>query len=196
MNLEQHKERGDMKVWLSQDEIDLLLQQYTDDPEREIALSLGVRCGLRSHEVLDVAPSHVHDTEAGMMLRIWHGKGDKMRETPMPENLATTIRAIDNFRNEDSDNAILSITSTRSLRRWVRNAAEACYEETGDEGWNHLSFHDLRATWATQLRGADADAMVVCDWGGWNDLETFLDHYRGTSTPESQRREREKVEWL
>jgi hypothetical protein len=38
--------------------------------------------------------------------------------------------------------------------------------------------------------------MVVCDWGGWNDLDTFLDHYRGTNSPEAQRREREKVDWL
>jgi predicted CopG family antitoxin len=25
--------------------------------------------------------------------------------------------------------------------------------------------------------------MVVCDWGGWDDLETFLDHYKGTHSP-------------
>jgi len=55
---------------------------------------------------------------------------------------------------------------------------------------------DLRRTWATQLRSADVDAMVVCDWGDWNDLDTFLDHYRGTHTPEAQRRKRGKVDWL
>jgi hypothetical protein len=38
--------------------------------------------------------------------------------------------------------------------------------------------------------------MVVCDWGGWNDLDTSLDHYRGTHTPKPQRRERETVDWL
>jgi hypothetical protein len=38
--------------------------------------------------------------------------------------------------------------------------------------------------------------MVICDWGGWNDLDTFLDHYRRTHTPEAQRRERQKVDWL
>lgn len=195
MNLRQHKQRDDMKVWLSQDEIELLLSQ-PDDREREIALALGARCGLRSHEVLDVAPAHVHETDSGTMLRVWHGKGDKFRETPIPPSLATTIRTIDDFRDDSSDTPVLEIASTRSLRRWVRDAADACREQTGDEGWSQLSFHDLRATWATQMRSADVDAMVVCDWGGWNDLETFLDHYRGTATPEAQRREREKVEWL
>jgi hypothetical protein len=38
--------------------------------------------------------------------------------------------------------------------------------------------------------------MIVCDWGGWNDLETFLEHYRGKFSPEEQRRQREKVAWL
>jgi hypothetical protein len=37
--------------------------------------------------------------------------------------------------------------------------------------------------------------MVVCDWGGWDDLDTFLDHYRGTHA-RPQLRERGKVEWL
>ena len=30
----------------------------------------------------------------------------------------------------------------------------------------------------------------------YSDLETFLDHYRGTFSPEAQQRERGKVEWL
>jgi len=195
MNLEQHKSREDMKVWLSQDEVNQLLNA-ADGKEQEIALALGARCGLRSHEVLDVAPKNVHDTAAGHILRVWHGKGDKYRETPVPKQLANTIEAIDDFRDKDSSKSIVSINSTRSLRRWVRKAADKCYEETGDEGWEHLGFHDLRRTWATSLASQDVDALLVCDWGGWNDLETFLDHYRGTYSPEAQQRERQKVEWL
>jgi len=38
--------------------------------------------------------------------------------------------------------------------------------------------------------------MVICDWGGWDGLQTVLDHYRGPDTPEAERREREIVEWL
>jgi integrase len=193
MNLEQHRNREDMKVWLSADEVEQLLAA-TDDTEQHIAIALGARCGLRSHEILDVAPEHVHQTDAGRMLRVWHGKGDKYRETPMPDDLATTIRTVADIRDAPASESLLSVTTTRSLRRWVERAAEAV--ESDDPGWEHLSTHDLRRTWATQLRGADVDAMVVCDWGGWNDLETFLDHYRGTSTPEAQRREREKVGWL
>jgi hypothetical protein len=37
------------------------------------------------------------------------------------------------------------------------------------------TFPDLRRTWATALAREDVDPLLVCDWGGWNDLETFFD---------------------
>ena len=40
------------------------------------------------------------------------------------------------------------------------------------------------------------DPLFVCQWGGWSDLETFLDHYKGTYSPEVQREARAGVEWL
>jgi len=85
--------------------------------------------------------------------------------------------------------------STRTLRRWLEARREQLAED-GDSRWQYVTMHDLRRTWATQLKGAEVDALLVCDWGGWEDLETFLDAYRGTYAPDVQRREREKVEWL
>lgn len=193
MNLREHESRNDMKVWLSQREVELLVDAAASTSER-IAFELGARCGLRSHEVLDVAPEHVVDTDAGTMLRVFAGKGDKYRETPCPRDLATTIRTVDDVRGAPSSHPLVEITSTRTLRRWIRRAADRVDDD--DPGWQHLSFHDLRRTWATALASADVDALLVCDWGGWNDLETFLDHYRGTFSPEAQHRERQKVEWL
>ncbi|MFC7226297.1 site-specific integrase [Salinirubellus salinus] len=194
MNLREHDDRDDMKVWLSQREVDQLLD-VVDGTEQRIATALGVRCGLRSAEVLDVAPEHVVDTDAGTMLRVYHGKGDKYRETPVPADLATTIRTVDDVRDQDSDDPLVDVT-TRTLRRWMDRAGLELQEATGDGGWRWLSFHDLRRTWATALASEDVDPLLVCDWGGWSDLETFLEHYRGTFSPEAQRRERGKVEWL
>jgi hypothetical protein len=51
----------------------------------------------------------------------------------------------------------------------MESATDALQEVTGESGWQFVGFHDL---------------------------DTFLDHYRGTHTPEAQRREREKVDWL
>jgi integrase len=194
MNLEDYDGKDGKKVWLSSDEVELLLD-VVDDTERRVAMGLGARCGLRSDEAVRVAPEDVVDTEAGRMLRVWESsKTGDYRETPIPPDLATTIRTIGDVR--EAPGARVVTVSTRQVRRWVEDAREELLEETGDPGWRYLGFHDLRRTWATQLRSADVDAMVVCDWGGWDDLETFLEHYRGTSTPEAQRRERDKVGWL
>ena len=184
-----------MKVWLSQDEVTALLDA-ANGTQKRIAFALSARCGLRSHEVLDVAPEDIVDTDAGAMLRVWHGKGDRFRETPVPRDLVTTIRTVDDVRDAPPSSSLVKIASTRSLRRWVRSAAEQLYEETSNAGWDYLGFHDLRRTWATALASADVDPLLVCDWGGWNDLETFLEHYRGSYSPEAQQRERDKVDWL
>ena len=196
MNLKDHDEdEAGKKVWLSQTEVDQLVD-VASDTERRVAFELGARCGLRSAEVLDVAPQDVVRTDAGAMLRIWNGKGDKYRETPMPSNLATTIETIGDVRSEPSDDPLLSVDSTRSLRRWVQEAREQLADETGDEGWHFLSTHDLRRTWATALANDEVDPLLVLEWGGWEDLETFLDHYKGSYSPAAQQRARDKVDWL
>ena len=196
MNLRDHDEdEAGKKVWLSQTEVDQLVDT-ADDTEKRVAFELGARCGLRSAEILEVAPQDVARTEAGSMLRIWSGKGDKYRETPMPANLATTIETIGDVRDELDDEPVLSIDSTRSLRRWVQEAREQLADETDDEGWHFLSSHDLRRTWATALANDEVDPLLVLDWGGWEDLETFLDHYKGSYSPAAQQRARNKVEWL
>ncbi|OYR65161.1 tyrosine-type recombinase/integrase [Halorubrum ezzemoulense] len=196
MNLRDHDEdEAGKKVWLSQTEVDQLVDT-ADDTEKRVAFELGARCGLRSAEILDVAPQDVARTEAGSMLRIWSGKGDKYRETPMPANLATTIVTIGDVRDESTDEPVLSIDSTRSLRRWVQEAREQLADETEDEGWHYLSTHDLRRTWATALANDEVDPLLVLDWGGWEDLETFLDHYKGSYSPAAQQRARDKVDWL
>jgi len=196
MNLEDYDGQDGKKVWLSQTEVAQLLGQFDDASEKRLAMQIAVRCGLRSAEVLDVAPQHVADTDAGTMLRVWDGaKNGGYRETPMPDNLATTIRTIGHHRDEPTDDPVVD-ASTRTLRRWINTAVEQLADTTGDPGWSYVGMHDLRRTWATSLRSADVDAMVVCDWGGWDDLDTFLDHYRGTATPEAQLRERHKVDWL
>jgi integrase len=191
MNLREHDERSDKKVWLSESEAEQFLHA-ADDTEKRIAFGLGLRCGLRSGEWIDVTPRDVVDTDAGTMVRVWEGKGDKFRETPIPDVLATRIRV----SGEDSpDESVLSVT-TRTLRRWVTNTADDLAQATGDAGWRELSTHDLRRTWATSLADAEVDPLLALDWGGWEDLETFLEHYKGAYSPAAQRRAREKVDWL
>jgi integrase len=192
MFFEQHDGRDDFKIWLSSAEVEQLLDA-TSDSQQRIAFELGARCGLRSDEIVRVTPSDVVGTQAGPMLRVESAKTEEMRQTPVPESLAMRISAIDEHREAESDEPIVDV-STRTLRRWIHSTCEELAAD--DEMWLHVTMHDLRRTWATSLKGEDVDAMIVCDWGGWNDLETFLEHYRGKFSPEAQRRQREKVEWL
>ena len=195
MNLREHESSDGMKVWLSESDTETLLDA-AGNTEQRIAFALGARCGLRSHEILEVAPDNVVQSDAGRMLIVEHGKGDKYRETPIPSDLVRQIEAVDDMRDESSDTPVISVTTTQSLRNWIQSTRERLAEQTDDDRWNHLSLHDLRRTWATSLASKDVDPLIVCDWGGWNDLETFLEHYKGVYSPEAQRRERDKVSWL
>jgi len=192
----EHDQLESPKVWLSHDEADQLIQT-PESSGRKIAFSLGVRCGLRSAEILDVTPDDIRDTDVvGAMLKVVEGKGDKTRQTPIPETLKAQIETADEYRDEPSDEPIISVSTTQSLRNWIGDVGETLADETGNDEWESLSMHDLRRTWATHLVNKDVDPLVVCQWGGWEDLETFLDHYKGVYSPDAQKRERDKVDWL
>lgn len=195
MNLREHDASDGMKAWLSEDDTAALLDA-AKNTEQEIAFALAVRCGLRSHEILDVAPTDVVESDAGTILVVPAGKGDKYREIPIPAALAKQISTVDDMRDAASDEPVISVTTTQSLRNWIQATRERLADEHDDDRWREVSFHDLRRTWATALSSRDVDPLIVCDWGGWSDLETFLDHYRGTHSPEAHQREREKVDWL
>jgi len=98
MNLQQHENRDDMKIWLSQNEVEQLLEA-ADDTNSGSRSRSGHDAASAHTESLNVAPEDIVDTDAGTMLRVWHGKGDKFRETPVPRDLATTIRTVDDVRD-------------------------------------------------------------------------------------------------
>jgi len=64
MNLRPHDDGDGKKVWLSRNDVDAL-EETASDTEQRIAFELGVRCGLRSAEILEVAPQDVVETDAG-----------------------------------------------------------------------------------------------------------------------------------
>jgi len=180
------------KMWLSDSEVTDLLDAAHSNKCR-LAFQLGVRCGLRSDEIIRAAPGDVKQTEAGWMLRVDSAKTDGVRQTPAPEVVAGMIQAYG--EGGDPSKPVIDVT-TRTIRNWVARAGETLAEETDDEMWAHLSPHDLRRTWATALKADDVESLIVCDWGGWSDIETFLQHYRGAFSPDAQRQQREKVAWL
>ena len=81
MRLEDYDERDGKKCWLDRREVELLLGA-ADSTAQAIAFRLMARCGLRRHEAVSVEPPDLVATDVGPRLRVWHGKGDKYRETP------------------------------------------------------------------------------------------------------------------
>jgi len=78
----------------------------------------------------------------------------------------------------------------------VARARDRCRAATGEEGWRFVGPHDLRRSWGVRLLEAGVLPSVVMELGGWEDWQTFRDHYLAEFSPEALRRERQKVSWL
>jgi integrase len=190
MQLEDYNDDDGKKVWLTAEELDDYLLGI-DDTEHTIALGLMARSGLRTDETTAVAPQDIVTGPAGAFVRVWEGKNDKYRETPVPPSLAATINAYADVRDAAADDPLVD-RNNRTVRRWVTSRAD---KMDGDEGWSYLSAHDLRRSWGTLLV-EDVEPGLVMEWGGWESWETFRDAYLGVYSPRAQREAREQVEWL
>ncbi|MFC3476289.1 tyrosine-type recombinase/integrase [Halobacterium litoreum] len=193
MQMEDHNEDDGRKVWLTEEEADQFLDA-ADDTQQCIAFGLGLRCGLRCKEIVDATPRDVTDGPAGTFLRVEHGKGGKYRETPLPQDLATTIQTVGDLRDEPDDVPLVDV-STRTVERWVESARDDLAEHE-DDGWTYLTPHDLRRTWGTLLCEREVEPGLVMEYGGWEDWDTFREHYLGQYSVKAQQRAREKVPWL
>jgi len=190
MRLKDYAEREGKRVWLSSGEISEFLAQ-ANSPQQTAAFILGARCGLRREEIVNVRRIDVRRTDIGDVVRVWEGKGDKYRETPCPSRLKHMLSGME----LEPDEAIVDVDES-TVYRWVSRAGEHLHAETGDEGWLELGPHDLRRSWGIQLLEQGVLPSVVMEWGGWEDWETFREHYLAEFSPEALRRECQKVDYL
>jgi integrase len=205
MRLKDYAERDGKRVWLSERELQLLIPDHVDEAgtdaahakalERRAALVLMGRCGLRRREAAGVTPSDIVRTDTGRVLRVWEGKGEKYREVPAPEALTDVAYSLGVEHGRGGEEDIIGVTDS-TLWDWVEREAQRCYAETGDEGWQFVGPHDLRRSWGVRLLESGVLPSVVMEWGGWEDWETFRNHYLAEFSPEALRRERGKVSWL
>ncbi|MDB2283489.1 site-specific integrase [Halorubrum ezzemoulense] len=160
-----------------------------------MAFRLGVQAGLRREEIASVTSNDFTHAPDGF-LRVWndYAKRGKYRETPIPKELASSVRTLSYER--DPDEPIVDV-EPNSIYRWVKRAGERRYAATGDEGWTFLDVHDLRRTWGGHLLW-DCGVLpaVVMSWGGWEDWPTFRDSYLGEMSPATAERERGKISYV
>jgi integrase len=192
MRMKDYESRTGKRVWLSEQEIQLILSKTKPGhPAQKIALVLAARCGLRRQEIVDVRPTDLVNSDTGQIVRVWHGKGDKYREVPAPPELTQLVLGL----GREPDVTLIQVDDS-TIYDWVQRAREKCYAETGDDGWQFVGPHDLRRSWGVRLLEQGVLPSVVMAMGGWEDWQTFRDHYLAEFSPEALRRERKKISWL
>jgi integrase len=179
------------RIWLDRDEAGELIRRAEDREER-LAFRLGLRSGLRVSEIVSVEAKDVVDTSAGARVRVWDSKGQQYRETPTTKDVLAAAETVADFEGPETE-------LVEHSKRWVQRHLESIVDELADEDdemWQYVTPHDLRRTWATLMSAEIDDPLLIMDFGGWERLDTFLEHYRGSYSPDVQRRELSKVDWL
>jgi len=177
-------DKGYVQVWLRESDKQQLLEYYDDDPIKQVAIRLMLQGGLRSEEIPRVTANDLHPADDGdfTRLEIREAKAGE-RETVIPESLAQQIRTVSNIQD---GGAVVDVTP-RTIRNWVYTAADDLKEKTGEPNWAPVSPHDLRRSWATGLIQQGVPESNVMNWGGWENYETFREHYFEESDEQIER---------
>jgi len=191
MRMKDYDEREGKRVWLSEDEIHMLLENFRNKPDETAASILMARCGLRRNEVTHVTPADLVSTGHGRVVRIRYGKGNKYREVFAPGGFTDLVLGMDRAPDAPLVDAVDS-----TLYRWVARAAEKCHGITGDVGWLELGPHDLRRSFGVRLLESGVMPSVVQSQMGISSGEVFRKHYLGQFSEKALREERDKVTWL
>jgi integrase len=172
MRIEETK-KGYSRVWLTtKAEKQRIIRYYDEQPIKQLAVKLQIKGGLRSEEPTRVSKDDIHESDEADLtrLKVRESKTGR-RSTVIPHDLATQIRTVADLRPEMID------VTPRTIQNWVTEAAESIADETGEQDWKLLSAHDLRRTWATSLIQQGISESNVMTWGGWDNYETFKNHY-------------------
>lgn len=191
MRLDDYNKKEGKRVWLTAEELDDLINE-AQDPTQRVAMMLGGKAGLRRGEIISVTPNDFQHGPSGFV-RVWsdYAKRDKYREAPIPTELEHIVKTL--AHDTEPDEPIVDVAGT-TVYRWVRRAADRRQAESGDKGWSFLDVHDLRRSWGGHLLwNCGVLPPVVREFGGWEDWDTFEEHYLGEITPEAAQRERAKI---
>ena len=195
MQLESYEEEDGFRVSLTKEEREALYDEI-DNTTSSIAWGLASYCGLRRQEIADVQFKDLRKRDTGdYFLRVWSGKGDTYRETPVPASLAIRIQTIEETADVDSDDEVID-HSMRTCIRHIQAAADRLEKNSGDEGWSYLGLHDGRRTFANSMLDSGVTALQVMDWGHWQSWRVFRDSYLAKFTEEHQHEELQKVDWM
>jgi len=114
------------------------------DWEREIAIQLMLRCGLRADEVSYPTAERLRWSSGGgcwlleVLGKNTKGGAQKTRDAWVPEVVAQNIQRFVSERDRDDTEPLVSV-ATSSVRRWVREAANKLVGDGGGDRWRSVS---------------------------------------------------------
>lgn len=188
MQIEPMPDSDGYRCWLSPTEQDLLVEHYSEEPKKRLAVELMLD-GLRSEEVPRVATRdfrRLDGDEEAYKFRVREGKTG-WRECPVSTRTKERAIMLKNAGGLTKEDPLVDV-SKRTVQRWiagndsVTGAAEVLAEETANDDWRYVTAHDLRRTWPTTTYyslSAPYSLEVVMQWGGWKDGDTFRNNYLG-----------------
>ncbi|MDF9748300.1 tyrosine-type recombinase/integrase [Natrinema salsiterrestre] len=183
MQLEPYPEKSGYRVWLSGRNEDTIIEYYDEEPTEQLAIRAGLH-GLRADEIPWVRTEGIRrlDTEQkAYKLRVRDGKTG-WREVPVSRDFVKQIRMMKNAKGLTQEDPVIDV-SKRTVQRCAERAGDTLAEQDGHtDDWQHLTFHDLRRTWATRIYyslDAHYAESIIMRWGGWTDQDTFRTSYLG-----------------
>lgn len=176
-----------VKVWLTPDEKSKLVREMLDQygEEGELVAKFGTELWFRSDEYNYPSQNDIERSSNGeaYFVRVrgknTKGGGKTTRRMFLSKDLESDIYRYCQNNDISREESILQ-KSTRTYRRWVKNAGESLASKDGEpDEWQHLTSHDLRRYGATQaLVEEQMNPRVVMACGGWSSfsaLEPYLD---------------------
>lgn len=157
------------------------------DWEREVAVQLMGRCGLRADEVTYPTRDRLRWSSSGdcwfaeVKGKNTDGGEKKTRDVWVPGEVADNIQRFTSERDVGVDEPVVGV-STSSVRRWVREAARSLADDGQGERWRQVSSHDLRRSWATyHMVEQGVDVRTMMSLGGWSSYAA-IEPYLGEPT--------------
>lgn len=97
----------------------------------------------------------------------------KRRDVWVPRDLYERLKTYQNNEGFDDDRKIF-LKQKRTLQRRVEATRDNAARRTGNDDFRHISCHDFRAYFATNMALREGvDIEIVMTLGGWEDRETM-----------------------
>jgi integrase len=172
------------RVYLTPDEYETALD-CADSRRAHLAIRLMGETSLRVNEVVSdeltqsALTSVTVDGAESWFVPI-HGKDTKDRDTDgkrrevwVPASLKREIDQWCDDENRDPSDPLI-MKCKRCVQSDIKSTAKHAATQTGNDDWRHVSCHDFRAYFATNLLLRENVGLeVVMELGGWEDRQTL-----------------------